>query len=70
MNTPVHAKVQNDGNVYCYDANGNYVCGQMPHTGKAVSAHINGSYLMIQTDNEKSLAYEFTGNSIVHRSTR
>jgi hypothetical protein len=70
MRNPVMAKVQNDGGVYCYDENGNYVCGQHPHTGKARSAHISGNNLIIDTDNGKTIVYEISNGSVRYKSTR
>lgn len=64
------AKVQSDGGVWCYDASGNYMHAQRPHTGKAVSAAINGDVLTIQTDNGKTIVYEIGNGNIQYRSTR
>ena len=70
MKIPVAAQIQSDGVVYCYDENGNYVCGQHPHTGKAISAQINGSNLIIQTDNGKTIIYEIRNGSVSYKATR
>jgi len=69
MKTPVMAKVQSNGNVFCYDENGNYVCGQTVPGGKAVSAHINGSSLVIQSNNGKSYSYEIRNGSVIYKGS-
>jgi hypothetical protein len=70
MKKPVMAKVQSDGTVWCYDENGNYVCGQRPYTGKARSAYITGDNLIIDTDNGKTVVYEIRNGSVMYKSSR
>jgi len=70
MRTPVSAKIQSGGSVYCYDANGNYVTSQHPHTGHAISAMFNGNLLVVQTDNGKTIVYEYKSGSLAYRSCR
>jgi hypothetical protein len=70
MKTPVSAKIQSGGSVYCYDADGNYVCSQHPFTGHAISAAFNGNMLVIQTDSGKTIVYEYKNGSLSYRSSR
>jgi len=64
------AKVQNDGTVYLYDENGNYVTSQRPHTGRAQSAYITGDNLIVQTETGKTIVYELRNGSVIYKSTR
>ncbi|MEI6655720.1 MAG: hypothetical protein WCP45_13215 [Verrucomicrobiota bacterium] len=70
MRTPVSAKIQSNGLIYCHDANGNFVCSQNPHSGHALSAMFNGNLLVVQTDNGKTIVYEYNGSSLLYRSCR
>ncbi len=67
---PVMAKIQSNGSVFCYDENGNYVCGQGASMGEAISAQISGKNLIIQTKNGKTLVYEINNGSCNYKSSR
>ena len=64
------AKVQSDGTVWCYDANGNYVCGASGYGGKARAAYISGDNLIVDTDSGKTFVYEIRDGSAVYKSSR
>lgn len=70
MKNPVMAKVQNDGGVYCYDENGNYVCGIGASMGRAKSAYITGDNLIVETDNGRTFVYEIRNGSVTYKTSR
>jgi hypothetical protein len=71
---PASARIQSSGNVWIYDQNGNYLTSVAPFTGRASSVSINGNFIIVQTDNRRTLVYEYVrsdGSFSVHlRSSR
>lgn len=70
MSKAVSAKIQSNGNVYLYNEIGQYVGSRKPNSGKATSAVMNGSQLVIQTDRNKTEVYNVSGSSITYAYSR
>jgi hypothetical protein len=71
MRTPIAATIQPDGGVYLYDSNGHYCGARMANSGKAVSAVMNGSDLVITTDKGKIEVFKSnSGGSYFLKFTR
>jgi hypothetical protein len=70
MPTAVSTSIQNDGAVYLYNEIGQYMGSRRAHSGKAVSAMINGSNLIIQNSKGKTEVYKVRGGNTTYAYTR
>ena len=70
MPTVISAKIQNDGAVYLYDEIGHHRGSRRAHSGKATSAVVNGSNLVLQTDKGKTEVYRINGGSTTYVYSR